>query len=82
MTATSERRLPPCEDCGGIQVGNLKVTSQQYVGLHPAGRTLWSRPMFGLYAAVCLNCARVKLFAGNVEKLRESSREHPDWFTW
>ncbi|MGZ0152735.1 hypothetical protein ACXJJ3_37150 [Kribbella sp. WER1] len=32
----SEATLPACASCGGQQIGNLEVISQQAVGLHPA----------------------------------------------
>ncbi|GAA1157780.1 hypothetical protein GCM10009630_64950 [Kribbella jejuensis] len=74
--------MPPCENCGGQQVGNLEVTSQQAVGIHPIGRNLWSRPLSPLAAVACLNCGLTKLFAADLEALRKETQKNPQDFTW
>ncbi len=75
-------RLPPCENCGGSQVGNLEVVSSYHVGLHTVGRTMMWSPLSSLNAVVCLSCGLTKLFAGNLGKLREEAQKHPERFGW
>ena len=82
MNQEPARSLPPCENCGGPQVGGLDVVSQHGVGIHPTARTLWSRPLSGLNAVVCLNCGLTKLFTSHLAKLREEADKHPDDFSW
>lgn len=78
----SASTMPPCENCGGQQVGNLDVVSQQAVGIHPTGRALWSRPLSPLAAVVCLNCGLTKLFASDLEAIRKEAQNKPHDFTW
>ncbi|MFD7160941.1 hypothetical protein ACFV9C_40600 [Kribbella sp. NPDC059898] len=74
--------LPPCVSCGGQQIGNLEVISQQAVGIHPIGRSLWKRPMSSLSAVVCLNCGLTSLFAGQLDAIREEVQKKPQDFLW
>jgi hypothetical protein len=74
--------LPPCENCGGQQVGNLEVVSQQTVGIHPVDRALWSRPLSSLNAVVCLNCGLTKFFAAQLHAIRAETQKKPQDFTW
>jgi hypothetical protein len=74
--------MPPCENCGGQQVGNLELVSQQTLGIHPAGRSLWSRPLSSLGAVVCLNCGLTKFFATELAAIRSESQKKPQDFTW
>lgn len=74
--------MPPCENCGGQQVGNLDVVSQQAVGIHPTGRALWSHPLSQLAAVVCLNCGLTKLFATALDAIRSEAQEKPKDFIW
>lgn len=74
--------FPPCELCGSSQVGNLVVTSQYHVGAHPRGKTLWARPLTGLNVVVCLSCGHAKLFANNLQALRNEVGENPQSFQW
>lgn len=74
--------IPLCENCGGRQVGNLEVVSQQTVGIHPSGRALWSHPLSSLAAVVCLNCGLTKLFATQLDALRTETQKNPQDFTW
>lgn len=82
MNQVSGRSLPQCENCGGQQVGNLDVVSQQLIGIHPAGRSLWVRPLSTLSAVVCLNCGLTKLFAAQLDDLRAEAQKKPDDFAW
>ena len=75
-------RLPPCPSCRGQLIGNLGVVSQYGVGVHPHGRTLWSKPLSGLDAVVCLNCGQAMLFAAELMKLRQEAQQHPERFNW
>lgn len=71
--------LPPCESCGGTQVGDLSVKG---VGMHPARKTLWGQPLTGLTAVVCLNCGLTKLLASQLAAVRSEASEHPENFRW
>lgn len=81
-TAHPAPQLPPCELCGGPQVGNLGVKSHYHVGIHPHGRQLWSKPLSTLSAVVCLHCGHTKLFADDLAKVRDEAERHPDRFVW
>lgn len=74
--------FPPCENCGGVQVGNLSVKSHYHVGLHPTGKQLWSSPLSDLNAVVCLGCGLTKFFAAHLEAVRRESSKHPERFIW
>lgn len=72
---------PPCEDCGGVQVGNLQLGSGQGLGLWPRGHKVRG-DLLPLMAVVCTACARVKFFVDSVHTLRDSLEKHPDWYQW
>lgn len=74
--------MPPCENCGGQQVGNLDVVSQQAVGIHPSGRAIWSHPLSALGAVVCLNCGLTKFFATQLDAIRTEAQKKPEDFAW
>ncbi|GAA3151910.1 hypothetical protein JOF29_002474 [Kribbella aluminosa] len=74
--------LPPCTSCGGQQIGNLEVISQYTVGIHPAGRSLWKRPLSTLSAVACLNCGLTTFFAGQLDALRTETQKKPQDFLW
>ncbi|MGI5220336.1 hypothetical protein [Nocardia sp. CA-290969] len=82
MTPPDPVALPPCELCGGRQIGNLAVMGQHHVGIHPAGRTLWMSPLSRLSAVTCLTCGHTKLFAMNLEKIRAEATQNPERFRW
>ena len=83
MTAPAQpSSFPPCEDCGGTQVGGLRLTGTHHVGLDPAARVQWLEPLLGLNAVVCLTCTRVRFFADNMYKLHDAAQRHPEWFVW
>lgn len=82
MSSTPPPTLPPCEMCGGTQVGNLVVRSQYHVGAHPRDKTLWARPLTGLDVVACLNCGHAKLFVDNLPEVRSEVSEHPENFRW
>ncbi|HEY8525164.1 MAG TPA: hypothetical protein VIL48_09385 [Acidimicrobiales bacterium] len=72
--------IPPCETCGGPRVGDLYLTGQA-VGVHPRKQNLWHRPMSRANVVACLNCGELRLYAQDLDKLRRTTQEHPDWFT-
>ncbi len=75
-------QLPQCELCGGTQIGNLDLASQYPVGVHPAGRQMWAKPLSSLHAVLCLGCGHTKLFASELERVRKEAAKHPERFTW
>lgn len=81
-TQSQGTTFPPCELCGGSQVGNLSVKSHQHVGAHPNGKSLWSAPLTRLSVVACLNCGHAKLFASDLDALRNEASEHPERFSW
>ena len=82
MTASGQpSRFPPCEDCGGVQVGNLQLGTGNGLGLWPRGHKARG-DLLPLLAVVCTACGRVKFFVDSVHELQESMRKHPDWYTW
>lgn len=82
MTFPNPEGLPPCELCGGRQVGNLSVVSQYHVGIHPAGRQLWGKPLSRLSAVTCLTCGHTKMFATDLDKIRAEATKRPGAFRW
>lgn len=75
-------RLPACELCGGPQIGNLGLVTQQHVGIHPNARMLGAKPLSTLSAIVCLSCGHTKFFAAELAKVREEAEKHPERFMW
>lgn len=73
--------LPPCDSCGGAQVGNFHVVGKSGVGVHPAGKSWW-KPMAGLDATVCVECGQVRLAVRNLEKFRQETQKNPEAFRW
>lgn len=81
-TQTPGSTLPPCEMCGGSQVGNLSVKSQYYVGAHPRNKAFLARPLTGLNLVACLDCGYAKLFVDDLHALRKETSEKPENFRW
>jgi hypothetical protein len=75
-------RIPPCEACGGQRVGNFDVVSNSHVGLHPAGKTLWARPLSGLAGVVCLTCGLTSFYAADLAAIRIEAQKSPHLFGW
>lgn len=72
--------LPPCELCGGSQIGGLSVMAEHSIGIY-ALRSVFSRRLAPLSAVVCLRCGHTKLFAQGLDNLHTEVEKHPDWFT-
>ena len=82
MTVSGQAsRFPACEDCGGVQVGNLQLGTGNGLGLWPRGQMVRG-DLLPLLAVVCTSCGRVKFFVDSVHKLQEAVEKHPDRYIW
>lgn len=73
-------RLPPCSDCGGLQVGGAVIWGEWL--RRPVSVLRFPSHITRLKTFVCVGCGRVQLYAADPDEVRRFVERLPRYFRW